>query len=298
MAQAATPGKRVKTRRFLHKLFERNFDVSGCTRMFYINQRCTNKLYPPQSPSKKAQPGSNIDALPNYDLIRSLDNLSLSDGRNQSDPSFVGGFHPRYGPSAGKKTQLDVESNNTPLFTRPLPVPPAMPIPEAPKSRQQSLTMQMALRPSNEEIRSPYSSTPLPHPRTVPPAFVAPVAVSASAPRPRVHTPTKPQRPRAASSPVVSSSPSIIVQCAGITQENERCTRRFKVGPALCDNDDHDPLPVDRFCFQHARELLVPSGFFSRKTRDWVEFNGKFTTCEAHNFFLRAIRVDPQSSPS
>jgi hypothetical protein len=236
---------------------------------------------PPKPPPKQAQQGGNINAVPDFDLVHAFDTLALSGGRNQSDPTFVGGFHPRYRTSTGLSTQPYV-SGNTPPFKMPLPIPPAMPIPEVPKKGQQSLTMEMALRPANEETHSPYLSTPPPRPHTVSPV------PSASAPRParpRVHTaPVRPQRPRAASSPVVSSGSSISEQCAGITKADKRCTRRVKVGPALShsyDEGDEESPPIERFCFQHANELLLPTGFFSRKTRDWIDFHGKFIICEA-----------------
>ena len=91
-------------------------------------------------------------------------------------------------------------------------------------------------------------------------------------------------RPRASSSPsspVIGKSVSSgtkgdddKIQCSGVTKKGDRCTRLVKAPPPLSFQDPDAALP--RFCFQHTKEVLEPTGFHSRKGgRDnWVTFEG------------------------
>ena len=96
-------------------------------------------------------------------------------------------------------------------------------------------------------------------------------------------------RPRASSSPPSPISPSISTssdrvrsenggstqQCAGMTKKGERCTRMVKASPPL--NYVDPDAPVERFCFQHEKEVMEPSGFYSRKgERIFVKFEGNY----------------------
>ena len=183
-------------------------------------------------------------------------------------------------------------ANNTPPFKLSIPVPPAMPTPEVPKNRQQSLTMQVALRPLEEEKLPPHQYTPPPvFPYIVSPGPSAPMSASASATHltpPVLHTTlVKPQRHRAASSPITPSSLSLSEQCAGVTKAGRRCSRQVKSSPALSisyDGRGGSP-PIERFCFQHTKELLMPSGYYSRKNGDWINFPGRFIMPEDGVFF-------------
>jgi hypothetical protein len=247
---------------------------------------------------KDAQEGGkgSGSAVPVDDLVQGFDNLALSGGGNQSD-HFVGGFHPRY--HTVLNSQPYTASSTTSRFDLPIPVPPAMPIPYVPKNGRQSLTMQMALRPPNAELLSPYQSTLNSRSHPVTHAPFAPVTASVSAPRPVPLTapsaPVKHQRPRAASSPGISS---VSEQCAGITKANKQCSRRVKLGPALThlydDNDDYPPPEV--FCHQHQAELLHPSGFFSRKTRKWIAFKGRFLSVKLASPFKNSQIGYPTTS--
>lgn len=188
-------------------------------------------------------------------------------------------------------TQSYGAPNATPAFKLPIPIPPAMPIPEVPKNtQQQSLTMQMALRPVEETASSPHYDALSPRSQTVSPTRLVPVAASVSAPRPAppivYASLATPKRPRAVSSPVISSNSSTSEQCAGITKADKQCTRMVKLGPALSHSydSDSDSQPVEKFCFQHAKELLIPSGFASRKTSEWILFQGKFIIRKAGIF--------------
>lgn len=156
-----------------------------------------------------------------------------------------------------------------------------MPVP-APYQAQQSLTMQYALQPTQEQTlapplpQRPHSTSPLSAPAhnlSPPPSPAKPVVA-----------PTKPKRLRASSDPSTSSDQQALLQtqCAGVTKAGKRCTRQVKSGPALSqvlaeDDEDGSPTqPIERFCFQHAKELLEPSGYYARKNGEWVDFEGKY----------------------
>ncbi|KAG8858518.1 hypothetical protein FRB96_005190 [Tulasnella sp. 330] len=86
-----------------------------------------------------------------------------------------------------------------------------------------------------------------------------------------------PTRIRASSVPPassVSSSTSVadgVTQCAGVTKSNKRCSRLVKAPPALGFLNPEDEIP--RYCHQHAKEMLAVTGFYSRSTKAWVEFD-------------------------
>ncbi|KAF8163191.1 hypothetical protein B0H34DRAFT_650015 [Crassisporium funariophilum] len=65
-------------------------------------------------------------------------------------------------------------------------------------------------------------------------------------------------------------------QCAGVTKAGKRCTRKVKTGPALLSPDIDDApgqsTSLPRFCHQHTKELLGPSGYYARKNGEWVTF--------------------------
>ncbi|KAL1677029.1 hypothetical protein EV122DRAFT_215066 [Schizophyllum commune] len=93
----------------------------------------------------------------------------------------------------------------------------------------------------------------------------------------------KPNRPRASSEPPEDSKPKKSaasggqVQCSGVTKAGARCTRMVKSGPALASmrgsgSSEDDDEEVLRFCFQHSKEVLQPTGFYARKNGTWVDF--------------------------
>ncbi|KAF5384547.1 hypothetical protein D9757_006424 [Collybiopsis confluens] len=110
------------------------------------------------------------------------------------------------------------------------------------------------------------------------------------------------RRPRATSTPPTPiTSNSVVtgvsgqIQCSGVTKAGKRCTRMVKGGPALvsvwgpgvaaapdsCVNTNAAGS-VERFCHQHAKELLTPSGFYARRQvrdgqgrrglQEWIDF--------------------------
>ncbi|KAF8894506.1 hypothetical protein BD779DRAFT_1501481 [Infundibulicybe gibba] len=189
---------------------------------------------PPPKPTN-----DSYQTQPAPDLAQSFSGLSVS-SNPQQHPGFIGGFNPGY-----TNPPTTYSSNGiSPLG--PLPRPPPMPMPFAAQSDQQSLTMQFAMQ-------SPYQN----------PGFLA-----ASTPPPRPHstspptTPSKPKRPRASSTPS-STSDLTQVQCSGVTKAGKRCTRQVKTGPVVI---EIQITAIERFCFQHTKELLGPKG-------EWVKFD-------------------------
>ncbi|KAJ8093085.1 hypothetical protein PM082_020568 [Marasmius tenuissimus] len=252
----------------------------------------------------------------NIDLVRPLGSLSLSENEpSRPSSSFVGGFNPNspHHHSDGS-----------------LPRPPPMPVPQPNPPRRTSLTMQYALNPpsSNPNLLTPYTSgSPPSRPNSVPnfpnPVFANPYPSSSSTsvnttptkpPGPNVDTsPTsggkKAKRPRASSTPPSPSSntagASGQIQCSGVTKAGKRCTRLVKQGPALTGVMGSDTIggqTIERFCFQHTKELLGPTGFYARSqnggAQDWIDF-ADYVPDYLHPDTQVALRVEmekPRSS--
>lgn len=205
----------------------------------------------PESPPERSLPErpQYFEPQPQQQqLVDSFGALRLSAG---SEPGFVGGFFPNATTGPG----------------RPRPPAMQMPVPYAP---QQSRTMQYALMPPKPDPSLRPSSAPEVNNSTysVPPS------------KPSTPLILPPKRPRASSTPPspVSTRAGDQTQCAGITKSGKRCTRLVKNGgPALLGLHPDDETIV-RFCFQHAKELLVPTGFYARKktasggASEWVDF--------------------------
>ncbi|KAG7086548.1 hypothetical protein E1B28_002497 [Marasmius oreades] len=189
-----------------------------------------------------------------------------------------------------------------------------MPIPHANQPRRSSLTMHYALNPpnSNPNFLTPKHTTGSPpsRPNSVPnfpkPVFANPYPSAPSTPNvvsgtsiaskpstPTVDTgtgsssnsskPDKPKRQRASSTPPSPTSntagASGQIQCSGVTKTGKRCTRLVKNGPALTGVMGSNTIggqTIERFCFQHMKELLLPTGFYARSqtagTQEWVDF--------------------------
>ncbi|KAG9083882.1 hypothetical protein FS749_005668 [Ceratobasidium sp. UAMH 11750] len=134
----------------------------------------------------------------------------------------------------------------------PEPVtPPRSTVPWPPPSLQPSTT---TYRPQSDPYLNGFS-TPQP-PRPAPPMS------------PPASTPA-PSRQRAASVPPTDTIPDN--QCSAITKAGKRCTRQVKSGPALLYQSPG--VLLDRFCFQHTKDVLQPTGFYSHaKDNTWVTF--------------------------
>lgn len=65
------------------------------------------------------------------------------------------------------------------------------------------------------------------------------------------------------------------IQCSGQTKAGKRCTRVVKVGPplAIVHPDTED---LERFCFQHTKEVFSQSGFYLKRTErdEFIKFEG------------------------
>ncbi|CAA7271807.1 unnamed protein product [Cyclocybe aegerita] len=237
---------------------------------------------PPKPPPKPAEAGvsgsSDHAASAQQDISSVFDNLSISNQPNPPPPNphFVGGFNPSYSvvptpyaPAAPSPTGTH-PSSSAPNLVRPV----AMPTPFVEFPGQQSLTMQMALLP-------PGAPTPAtrPHSNPVISSSKPPLSPSSKPPKPSPAKPASPPSTPAKASKVESISAASTPgkpgqeQCAGVTKAGKRCTRMVKLRPAFASLDSDDSGTMPRFCHQHSKELLGPSGFYARKNGEWVEFD-------------------------
>ncbi|KAJ3521014.1 hypothetical protein NMY22_g12494 [Coprinellus aureogranulatus] len=126
----------------------------------------------------------------------------------------------------------------------------------------------------------PTSDTPPSKPSNSRPSTVT----TPTKPRPsKVSLPQTPPKkisstPSSSSTPATPSGKAGQVQCSGTTKAGKRCTRMVKTAAALDeqieDGEDGElNPPLERFCFQHTKELLDPSGYFSSKTGAFVDFH-------------------------
>lgn len=219
-----------------------------------------------------------------HSLTSEIDRIKLSSANQDGRKSMSS-------PRSGVPTSL-LPASGAPIH--PTPNQPMarmeMPVPMIPTHASgQSLTMayarsyppQIAYTTSSSAPQYHQSLTP-PHPTRLAHSFNSSIPtvseIDTSFPVP------SPARPRASSVSILTSSttssPSSSasassVQCAGTTKAGKRCTRQVKAPPLLSyfTSSDHDP--VERLCFQHVKEVLQPTGFYSRKTGvGWVEFSG------------------------
>lgn len=124
------------------------------------------------------------------------------------------------------------------------------------------------LRPGSD------TNLPRPHPGSLPSTPAKP----GKSPGLAVDTPPIEKRKRVSSEPPSPSDdkkdPSE-VQCSGQTKAGKRCTRIVKVGPplAIVHPDTED---VERFCFQHAKEVFSQSGFYlkGKEGNEFIRFEG------------------------
>ncbi|RDB21253.1 hypothetical protein Hypma_011496 [Hypsizygus marmoreus] len=266
-------GAKVKAKRLLHKLAD----------AFDSDTQDGPPSLPPKPPSKPLGyiPSATRPKTEGHDLIQSFDALALSNTQPyHPDPSFIGGFNPLYAPASHQQSHSS--PSLFPVLPKPtsLPRPPAMPKPYEHASGTPSLTMQIALHPEGEPFTShrprplrPFSTPVLPSSSIYPSAPTS----SSTKPSQTSATPPKPKRPRASSTSTSSNSTAASQQCAGVTKAGKRCARQVKSGPPLSQYtiEDHGEITssaIERFCFQHTKELLGPSGYYARKDGEWVTF--------------------------
>ncbi|THH10004.1 hypothetical protein EW145_g1625 [Phellinidium pouzarii] len=257
---------------------------------------------------------------PKDDLLEALSALNIS-GQTKQKQGFIGGFrHEPTNPDTDHKGYFPPVPPPFPAPSHvkspmvPLPRPPAMlyTMPE-PQLYTPSRTMRYALQspdgPSNSALLHPNLSAPSFPPRS-----------TSDCPRPSLSTDSSPERgqrlnasrharPRAdstSSAPPSTSADSPSgrkkaiderIQCNGMTKKGERCSRQVRADPPL--NIVDPAAPTERFCFQHQKEVMEPSGFYSRTgTRKWVEFS-EWIPIYLHPETQAALRVEmekPQSA--
>ena len=141
-----------------------------------------------------------------------------------------------------------------------------------PPNAPQSMTMQMALD----------DDTPL---LSMRPHFTPqlPLSTSQLPSKPTSKSP-RPMKKRSASTPPTPTLPTLTdkndqLRCAGITKEGKRCVRIVKTGAALAqvigDNQVQDSPALPRYCHQHQKKVLEPSGYYSRRNGEFVYFDGE-----------------------
>jgi len=204
----------------------------------------------------------------------------------------VGGFHPGIPPVQGNNSLAVPQHHgghaaSAPNLSNTGQI--AMPTPFA--DHPQSLTMQMALIPdesiSTATFNRPHSNPQVPTTSGKLSASPPPKRTS-SKPGPTPTTsPTRPIKGRKKSDS--SDSVSVISissssskpgqeQCSGVTKAGKRCNRMVKIRPSflhlMSDNDSEESIHI--YCFQHTKEVLTSSGFYSHENREFVEFKGAF----------------------
>lgn len=168
-----------------------------------------------------------------------------------------------------------------PVFPMPVPMISSS-LPKMPSPTTESLTMTYARS-------APPDVSPYPPPQGIPvsdtnliPPNPAPHFYSSAPSSGHTSPAPKPSRLRASSmppSPATSSSSDNgnTVQCAGTTKAGKRCARQVKSPPLVSFYAAPSSEPIERFCFQHEKEVLEPTGFYSHKAGGgWVKFEGLF----------------------
>ncbi|TEB35916.1 hypothetical protein FA13DRAFT_1752644 [Coprinellus micaceus] len=309
----------------MHKLSRTDKFKEAATDLLTKLLRNDSEDTPPKPPPKPS--AQQAWSEPNA-LAHSFNGLHVSEPpTGQLSPGFVGGFHPAYLPG------IEASFPARPALSAP---PSMMPVPFAPfpPPDQPSLTMQMALDP-NVQLAPRPSSTPTkptkptspkpnspskPHLPHKPVSDTTPSKPSSSKPagsKPNANaTPTKPkpnrvslpQTPPKKISSTPSSAPSTPsgkagqVQCSGTTKAGKRCTRMVKAAPALEEviedgEDGESNPPLERFCHQHAKELLSPSGCYARKNGEWIDF-GVWIPAYLQTETQLALRVEMERTRS
>ncbi|KAL5511904.1 hypothetical protein ACEPAH_5122 [Sanghuangporus vaninii] len=260
------------------------------------------------------------------ELVGKLQGLSL-DAHKGKDPraEFVGGFkHGPANPDAGRTAtgpptpafpnpEVRTSATSSSFAPGPLPSPPLkMPFP-VPFHYEPSRTMQFALSadsasPTYLELEpnpSGHKKPPRPpkilaRPHSDEPKTIGHLAASPAyldIPRPVSSPPMTPTASKTSSSgrstPVKGGDER--TQCSGTTKKGERCTRQVKADPPL--SVVNPDLPVERYCYQHRKEVNSQTGFYSRRTKDWVDFS-KYIPEYLHPDTQAALRIEMEKPPS
>ncbi|KDQ12363.1 hypothetical protein BOTBODRAFT_113261 [Botryobasidium botryosum FD-172 SS1] len=90
-------------------------------------------------------------------------------------------------------------------------------------------------------------------------------------PRKKRASSISPPSPTASEAPSSGSPPADTIQCGGVTKSGKQCSRLIKTVHPL--SFISPGVPIERYCFQHTKELLLPTGFYSRaKPTEWIKF--------------------------
>ncbi|GJJ12248.1 hypothetical protein Clacol_006489 [Clathrus columnatus] len=231
---------------------------------------------------------SSPQADPVHNITTQINQIKLSGDRNKSSQDFS-----RIKPSLSQIPASLQPAHGAQLYTPSLqriemPVPMVVTNNQIPMHAGESLTMGYA-RLNPLRISYAYANHPpiLSQSLTPPqPANRMHLSISSTPSTPTKNTLTSSaqnSRPRASSTPTSPTSPTarsssspLTVQCAGTTKAGKRCTRQVKTPPLVSyfmPSDDDEP--IERLCFQHNKEVLQPTGFYSRKAGGarWVEFS-------------------------
>jgi hypothetical protein len=199
-------------------------------------------------------------------------------------PTGIGGFHlPAPAPNASipmpmpaaqlqledippGRTSMTMQHALAGLYTPPQTRPSADLRPPVVHPRPQSdpvLSSRPAFPTPAAQASPPRTPTrpalnpPALHTRPHSDSKVKPVSASTGPP---LATPTPPKRRRNStpSSPTASvAGGNGAVQCSGQTKAGKRCTRQVKLPASLAQiDDDNDGEAVERYCFQHSKELV------------------------------------------
>ncbi|KAJ3935978.1 MAG: hypothetical protein NXY57DRAFT_337268 [Lentinula lateritia] len=246
--------------------------------------------------------------FPNPAVDNSTPSLTMQYAQQQPSPpqqllNPYGGGHTGYGTPPARPYSAPAPPGfpHPASSPYPSPYPPLYPIPGS----SPAYTPQYSMQPP------PSTSAPnfFPTPHQPPQHAGRPLPSSPSGAPPLPSSPTRPVlntqfnspsaglkqhgapgRRRASSTPPTptagATGVSGQIQCSGVTKAGKRCTRLVKGGPALVNvwgTNSPTSGDVERFCHQHAKELLGPSGFYARNQhrdgrqgqglQEWIDFN-------------------------
>ncbi|CCA66896.1 hypothetical protein PIIN_00735 [Serendipita indica DSM 11827] len=198
------------------------------------------------------------------DLADKMQNMRFAPP-NYPPSGWTGGFNPQQLPlSELSKHDPYLAANQRPAFNKPLPPAPPnnYPAPSAPPGGLYPALPPPSM-PTPEPFQPSKSDSSLPVRKgTRRTSYPIPLSPSIDAP-PSLPSSSKPRPTRRRT----GSDDGDGIQCAGITKAGKRCTRKVKAAPPFSSN--LDPLEsdegVERFCFQHTKEILSQTGFFPSK---------------------------------
>ena len=239
----------------------------------------------PTRPNPSGFPAPSVERL-----IAQFDNIRLA----HRDTGFIGGFMPLHRTQG--RSDDDKHPTSVPLCLRPGPrimcqpasPSPTLPEPQPPRMYPATLAMPMPI-PSmptanvDQSLTMVYAKSAPPDINQYPPPYIRHQHHSSNP----SSSPSSPQalsliqtHTRASSTPpsqtsvTHSAGSGPTVQCNGMTKVGKRCNRVVKAAPLLSLFAPISSEPVERFCFQHVKELLAQSGFYSHKQGGgWVEFS-------------------------